>query len=322
MRKLTAPQKVYFEHVVCDLCGCPEYKVRYRKPDTFLWLNQFEFPVVECIKCGLVYVNPRPTPDSMMHYYPGDYFFNRDTPAYLEKYKIQLEFIGGLKKEKILDIGCARGDWLIFLKQEYPGIDCTGIDYYCDSVKSKDLHFQKKSLPGCDFRDSEFDLITAWSVFEHLHNPGEYFQEVSRILKKGGKFIFLVTNSESLYGKRAYKEDIPRHLYHFSPKTLSLYAGKYGFDFSRCFYDDRIWDGRGSDSFYYTSTFLFGLNWDKIYRKKIGFIKTQIGRVGRFLDKIIFRTHWEARLKRSGIIICEFTKKNSGEHQGKVPGRL
>jgi uncharacterized Zn finger protein len=48
------------EHVDCDLCGSADYKIRYRKSDNWLWLNYFEYPVVECPGCGLVYVNPRP----------------------------------------------------------------------------------------------------------------------------------------------------------------------------------------------------------------------------------------------------------------------
>ena len=43
----------------------------------------------------------------------------------------------------------------------------------------------------------------------------QYFVKVSNVLVPGGKFIFLVTNSQSVYGKYAYKEDIPRHTYHF-----------------------------------------------------------------------------------------------------------
>ena len=306
---MTENKTIVFEHVNCDLCGCGEYTVRYRKPDDWSWLNQFEFPVVECTRCGLVYVNPRPTAESMAYYYPEGYHDKRDTEAFQKRYALQLEFLPALTGEKVLDIGCARGEWLHFLKNKYPGIAGYGVDYYSESVLYKDIDFRKKRLPDCDFKDSFFDLVTAWAVLEHLHAPGSYFREVSRILKKGGTFFFLVTNSESLYGKKAYKEDVPRHLYHFSEKTLQQYAGRYGFDFSNCVYDNRIWDGRGGGTFYYALLSLFGVNWETIYFKKIGLFRTQIGRVGRFIDRVVFKTQWEARRHSSGVIICEFVKK-------------
>lgn len=296
------------EHVDCDLCGSPTYKVRYRKPDTWLWLNQFEYPVVECLDCGLVYVNPRPTVESMRHFYPRDYHDSRDTDDFLNRYTIEAEFMPQLKDEKILDIGCARGDFLIFLRNQYPGIKSFGIDFFSDRVNSDKITFVNKLLPDAHFPDSEFDIITAWGVFEHLHKPNEYFHEVSRILKKDGKFIFLVTNSESLYGRKAYIEDIPRHLYHFSEKILYQYAHKCHFSMTACRYDDRIWDGRGSGTFYHLLQGLFGVTWEKRYFNNLNLLDKVAGKAGTFLDRLIFSGHWEAKLKRSGIMVVEFVK--------------
>lgn len=309
MRVNGISKNIILEHVSCDFCGCGEYKVRYRKPDTWLWLNQFEFPVVECANCGLVYVNPRPTQDSMSVYYPNNYHENRDSKEHLKRYLLQTEYLPKLTSEKVLDIGCARGDFLLFLKKSYPRIELYGVDFFSDKVNSDEILFISKLLPDCDFKDSEFDIITAWAVFEHLHKPSVYFQEVSRIIKKQGKFVFLVTNSESLYGKRAYVEDVPRHTYHFSEKALRNYAEKYGFEFTNLHYDDRFWDGRGKGTFFYAFQEILGVDWEKRYFQKLNLIQKGMGKVGSFLDELIFKNHWEAQRKRSGIIIAEFTKK-------------
>ena len=66
------------EHVPCDLCGSTSYGVRYRKPDNWLRSTLFEFPVVECDGCSLVYVNPRPTMAAMAGLYPDGYHDGRD----------------------------------------------------------------------------------------------------------------------------------------------------------------------------------------------------------------------------------------------------
>lgn len=298
-----------FEHCTCDLCGGSNYHVRYRKPDTWLWLNQFEFPVVECINCGLVYVNPRPTQKTMAYYYPTNYHDNRTTEQHLYRYKIQSEYLPKLTNEAILDIGCAKGDFLIYLKQKYKDIKLFGMDYYCNSVNSEEISFQQKDLPQCNYASDQFDIVTAWAVFEHLHEPSEYFQEVSRILKGNGKFIFLVTNSESLYGRHAFTEDIPRHLYHFSEKTLKRYADKYGFTLSNMWYDDRVFDGRGHGTFRHLIPSLLGITWEDRYFTDRNRILQCSERIGNLADSVIFSRHWEAKCKRSGIIVVEFTKQ-------------
>lgn len=60
------------EYVTCDLCGSTGSVVRYRKPDNWLWLHMYEFPVVGRTNCGLVFVNSRPTFNKMEKYYPCD----------------------------------------------------------------------------------------------------------------------------------------------------------------------------------------------------------------------------------------------------------
>jgi len=297
------------EHVPCDLCGHQEYTVRYRKPDTWLWPNQFEYPVVECRKCGLVYVNPRPTQDSMRLFYPAGYHDDRDHPHHEARYIAQAKYLPKLANERVLDIGCARGDFLTYLKKTYPGIRAFGCDFFSEKVTSPEISFQKALLPNCGYPAESFDLVTAWAVFEHLHSPSQYFAEVHRVLRVGGRFVFLVTNSESLYGRRAYAEDIPRHTYHFSENSLAGYANIFGFEIAGIHYDDVIFDGRGTGTFYQLFSTVGGDNWQQRYFKKRNVVSKVLGLVGRIIDKTVFAWHWEAKLRRSGIIVVEFIKR-------------
>jgi len=63
-----------------------------------------------------------------------------------------------------------------------------------------------------------------WHVLEHLPNPLEALAEVSRLLKPGGWFIAMVPNIASfefqIFQADWLHLDLPRHLYHFSPRTL------------------------------------------------------------------------------------------------------
>jgi SAM-dependent methyltransferase len=151
-------------------------------------------------------------------------------------------------------------------------------------------------------------VITAWAVFEHLHSPMHYFKEVARILKPGGKFVFLVTNSESLYGKAAHVEDIPRHTYHFSKTTLKRYADMVGLEMNRCIFDDAIFDGRGKGTFRYLALKLTGWTWENYLKKSGNYIQQRSAMVGAALDNLLFHYHWESKLCCSGIMIITMRK--------------
>lgn len=296
------------EHIACDLCGSCDYKVRYRKPDNWLWLNLYEYPVVECVNCGLVYVNPRPTFEEMRLFYPSGYHDGRNDPLHRLRYDRQFEYVASFAGERILDIGCARGDWLSYLLERWPEAELHGVDTFSDGVNNKAIRFQKDALPNSNLSPAYFDLITSWAVLEHVHIPNAYFATVSRILKPGGKFVILVTNAESIYGKHAYKEDIPRHLYHFSETSLRNYADKHGMHLVAVAYDERFWDGSGKGAFRYGMARLGGISWRDFYTNRLSFYQKLLLRLGSTLDAVAFCCHWEARVRRSGIIVATFTK--------------
>ena len=95
---------------------------------------------------------------------------------------------------------------------------------------------------------------------------------------------------------------------YFSEKTLNNYAEKFGFAKTRYFYETRFWDASGRGTFYYKLMELFGSTWEKRYLGKISYIQRKAGKLGRVLDKFVFKTNWEAKKRKSGILIAEFTK--------------
>ncbi len=296
------------ETVACDLCGGTETRERYKKPDSRRWVSLYEFHVVECVRCGLVYVNPRPTPAGMAPFYDEGYHDGRDGRKYLRRYARQLAFLPKLEDEKLLDIGCARGDFLAFALSQHPRLQVHGVDAYSSGVSDERIRFTGKALPECGFAEARFDVVTSWAVFEHLHQPSRYFEEVRRILKPEGRFVFLVTNSESLWGRRAYGEDVPRHTYHFSPPVLEKYAAKHGFDVGHITFHDGIFDGRGKGTFRWMFSRAAGVTWPAYYRRSLSLLQGTARLAGKALDGVVFSTHWERRLKRSGILVAEFRR--------------
>ena len=95
----------------------------------------------------------------------------------------------------VLDIGCGHGD---FLRDVYARTPHTyGIDPDAEALASNSIiqHTTVGSTDQLLFEDQFFDLVVSAWVLEHLEQPEQAFQEVYRVLKPGGRVIFLTPNA-------------------------------------------------------------------------------------------------------------------------------
>lgn len=301
-------RQMRLEHTNCDLCGSGDYRVRYRKPDDWLRVNRFEFPVVECSVCGLVYVNPRPDAPEMYRYYPTGYHQHRNDGNHRDRYVRQYEYIADLPHQRILDVGCAQGDWLDYVLERAPSTEAYGVDTYSECKANAAISFFKGTLPDANLPKDSFDLVTSWAVMEHVYSPTQYFSTVEKVLRPGGAFVFLVTNSESNYGKYAYKEDVPRHLYHFSERTLAAYGEKCGLHMAQTTYETRFWDATGHGSIRHRVADAIGVPFLERSQGNLHWLSRAILAASGILDSLLFAYNWEARFRRSGILVATMLK--------------
>jgi hypothetical protein len=129
------------------------------------------------------------------------------------------------------------------------------------------------------------------------------------VLKRGGRLLILVTNSESFYSKYAFSEDIPRHTYHYSKETLSRYGEKVDLKLKEIEYRDDVFDGRGFGTFKFLAGKSVGFTWEKFMLNRLRINHRIAMRIGNIVDKLLFSPHWEAFLGRSGIMVATYEKK-------------
>ena len=55
--------------------------------------------------------------------------------------------------------------------------------------------FRQMTVPPLNFADESFDYVISFQVIEHIKNDKEFVAEVSRVLRKGGKFIVSTPNA-------------------------------------------------------------------------------------------------------------------------------
>ena len=203
-------------------------------PDRLYYREEF-FTVVECGKCGLAFVNPRPTLAEMQKYYPPEYYLSPPTAShsrylrrrFTEEAKYLKELENGSGRKKLLDVGCANGDFPRFMAAR--GWDVEGVEISESSQRITDFRVHTQEFQDIPVNEPTYDAVTAWAVLEHVHDPMAYFRKASTVVKKGGFFVFLTPNYHSLASRHLFCEDIPRHLYFYTRETVRQYLEKTGF---------------------------------------------------------------------------------------------
>lgn len=144
------------------------------------------------------------------------------------------------RTKKILDVGCGNGGYLLSLKSL--GWDaCTqiyGIDFPNETLRHlrdiEHINIIEGNFFETDLPENFFDVVTLRHVLEHLSTPASALKKVFNILKPGGVVLINVPNFKSIEALLVFKEkwrhiDAPRHLFHFSPKTLKRLLTDTGF---------------------------------------------------------------------------------------------
>ena len=146
----------------------------------------------------------------------------------------KLQLINSLqgKTGNLLDIGSGTGDFLAAAMNK--GWKVTGAEpnpKAREAAKGKGVNmFESTTL----LPDHSYDIITMWHVLEHVPDPKSQILELKRLLKPNGRIIIAVPNFHSYdakhYGKYWAAFDVPRHLWHFSRKSIANLFAEQGFE--------------------------------------------------------------------------------------------
>jgi 2-polyprenyl-3-methyl-5-hydroxy-6-metoxy-1,4-benzoquinol methylase len=130
-------------------------------------------------------------------------------------------------------MGAGTGAFLATMQRG--GWETTGIE------PDKDARALAKKTFGVALEDAtffetlstaNFDAITLWHVLEHVHQLHEYVEGLKKALTPKGKLFIAVPNytagDADIYGMYWAAYDVPRHLYHFTPKSIYILMQQHG----------------------------------------------------------------------------------------------
>lgn len=156
------------------------------------------------------------------------------------KAAIILPFVGD---GMLLDVGCGSGERL--QRHVALGWDGWGVEISPEAARyareERGLRVFQGDLPGAGFPAGTFDMVVFSHSLEHMFSPTATLREVNRILRPGGRLFLALPNAASaearLFGRWWFGWEVPRHLYHFTPRTLDRCLRQTGFRVIRMGWD-------------------------------------------------------------------------------------
>ena len=238
-----------------DCCPCCDSSHLLTLKAPVEWIDKEHFAMVEeflrlskCRRCGLVFVNPRPSEQLLTSFYnkPGydchSFHFEVEQSESDARARFQIieRFI---KRGLLLDFGPGAGHLLRAAKRE--GWDVSGIELGQPARESlqREGFEVYPDLAAAEGLRGRVDVVTMVHVLEHLADFSQTLAGIRDLLQPEGVFYVEVPNAASLRARLSESFlkpwftantqkylAFPIHLYYFSPRSLTRFLKRHGFE--------------------------------------------------------------------------------------------
>jgi len=224
------------KEIPCYNCGSKEYN---------FYDSENGYNLVKCSKCGLLYINPRPSLEDISKalatgVHTGEKAINftgKYDETKINKYlRILNEFYPknsfGLSGKKWLDIGCGYGELLEALRIYTEG---KAITKGSDPNLAKAQFAQTKNLDvsfvDIDTHTEKYDVISLLNVYSHIPDPVVYLSNLKKNLNPKGEILLQTGHTCHLpvkHHRRPYQ--MPDHLHFANQEIVENIFKRLGFE--------------------------------------------------------------------------------------------
>ena len=227
---------IHYDH--CPACGSAAIDFVLKAKDETVSKKYFE--IWQCYNCTLRFTQNFPDEKDIGKYYQSSAYISHSNTSQgivnklyhtvrsitLQSKRKLVEKSSGKKAGSLLDVGAGTGAFASTMKNS--GWNVTGLepDETARTNAKKDFNIELQPTENLSsLQPNTFDVITLWHVLEHVHQLHAYLDTFYSLLADNGTLIIAVPNYTS-YDAEAYSAnwaayDVPRHLYHFSPQSMS-----------------------------------------------------------------------------------------------------
>lgn len=228
-----------FRIIPCPACSSTNFSKQFQKND---------FTYVTCDICDTLYARERPPDQKLLEFYTDsesasfwvNHFFQpfieqRREKIFVPRVTLLSSVLGEQSGWRIGDIGAGFGIFLEELSNQWPENEYIAIEpsvELCRICREKGLEVINSLLEQVN-ETSQFDLLTAFELFEHLNNPERFIQKVHEILRPGGILFMSTLNGQGfdirVLWENAKSVSPPHHLNFFNPASISQFLVNNGF---------------------------------------------------------------------------------------------
>lgn len=208
------------------------------------------FTYMECLECETLFVNPRPPFAALMQlyedspstkYWVEEFFLPKVAARRMKIFRPRAAYVAArfpeLSNSRIGDIGAGFGLFLEELRAVWPEASMTAIEPSCEMatiLRGKGIRVLGQMLEEVTATDGRFDLLTAFELFEHLHQPAEFLRCVHGLLNPGGYLYLTTLNGQGfdiqLLWERSKSVSPPHHLNFLNPRSMTRLLERTGFE--------------------------------------------------------------------------------------------
>lgn len=227
--------------VLCPVCGSKNQKTLY--PDTlgddlppfdyaFSPDHMRTYKIVKCRSCSHAFciIPHKNLWENYQSVIDSEYLSRQDAHLLTagKVAEVLTKFIAG---GKLLDVGCATGDFLSVAQKHY-SVEGLELSQWSSEIAKK----RGFKIHTCTINelppDAKFDIVTLWGVIEHFESPKAEIEKISSVLKPGGYVCLWTGNIDSwlarLLGKNWWYIQ-GQHIQFFSKKSLNRLFSDTGF---------------------------------------------------------------------------------------------
>jgi len=216
--------------------------------------NNQEYTLYQCKNCGSRFFDPSQhevllnqlyenislrNPDKSTIEFKKDKYWENQTKKLIKKL--------GRQPQRVLDVGCRTGDFLLHYNPEVIKDAVELSSEYAETARRRGIVVYNDFLENVNFAGKKYDIVTAYAVLEHLSKPFMFLDKIDEIINSQGILAVLIPSFETLkvylidkMKKRWHMYSPPEHLNFFSQTLLDHYLSNKGFTLI-----DRYWTSGG-----------------------------------------------------------------------------